>query len=118
LDWFHLAMRLRVLGQYARGVAQVEEIDGNRLLVDLERIKWRLWHGDIHRALEEITDFEDDVDGLKVDYPNLRRFTKAAHEFATYVAENAGSIVNYSTAIFAILDIRITRRSRSLPRVR
>jgi hypothetical protein len=94
LDWFHLAMRLTVLGQYAKGVAQLEA-EGDRLLTDLERIKWRLWHGDIHRALEEVTDFEADVDGLEVDYPNLRRFTKAAHEFAVYVAENAGSIINY-----------------------
>jgi hypothetical protein len=95
LDWFHVAMRLTVLGQYAKGVAQVEEDEGSRLLADLERIKWRLWHGDIHRALEEIEDFEADVDGLEVDYPHLRRFTKAAHEFAVYVAENAGSIINY-----------------------
>ena len=95
LDWFHVAMRLTVLGQYAKGIAQVEEVEGNRLLVDVERIKRRLWHGDIHRALEEIEDFEDDVDGLEVAYQNLRRFTKAAHEFAIYVAENAGSIINY-----------------------
>lgn len=95
LDWFHLAMRMTVLGQYAKGVAQLEKAEGERLLVDLERIKWRLWHGDIHRALEEIGDFEDDVDGLEVDYPNLRRFRKTAHEFAVYVADNAGSIINY-----------------------
>ena len=95
LDWFHVAMRLTVLGQYAKGVARVEKAEGDRLLVDLERIKWRLWHGDIHRALDEIEGFEDDVYGLEVAYPNLRRFTKAAHEFAVYVAENAGSIINY-----------------------
>jgi hypothetical protein len=57
LDWFHLAMRLTVLGQYAKGVAQLEKAEGERLLTDLERIKWRLWHGDIHRALEEVTGF-------------------------------------------------------------
>lgn len=95
LDWFHIAMRLTVLGQYARGVAVLDQAEGPRLLADLERTKWRLWHGDIHRALEEVADFEADVDGLEVDYPNLRRFTKAAHEFAVYVAENAGSIINY-----------------------
>ena len=53
------------------------------------------WRGDIHRTLEEITDFEDDVEGLEVDYSNLRRFTRAAHKLAVYVAENAGSIINY-----------------------
>ncbi len=95
LDWFHITMRLTVLGQYAKGVAQLDEAEGTRLLADLERIKWRLWHGDIHRALEEIEDLEEDVDGLEVAYPNRRRFAKAAHEFAAYIAENAGSIINY-----------------------
>jgi hypothetical protein len=95
LDWFHVAMRLTVLGQYAKGVAQLEEAGGARLLDDLGRLKWRLWHGDIHRALEEARDLEDEVDGLELAYPHLARFKRAMHEFAVYVAENAGSIVDY-----------------------
>jgi hypothetical protein len=95
LDWFHVAMRLTVLGQYAKGVARLEEAGGARLLADLERIKWRLWHGDIHRALEEVRDLEDDVDGLELAYPHLGRFKRATHEFAVYIDANAGSIVNY-----------------------
>ena len=65
LDWFHIAMRLTVLGQHGKGVAQLDETEGTRLLAELERIKWRLWHGDIHRALEEIHDLEDEVDGKR-----------------------------------------------------
>jgi hypothetical protein len=95
LDWFHIAMRLTVLGQYAKGVAALDQDEGPRLLADLERIKWRLWHGDIHRALEEIEDLEEDVDGLEVAYPNLGRFRRAAHELAVYIAANAGSVINY-----------------------
>jgi hypothetical protein len=95
LDWFHITMRLTVLGQYAKGVAQGDDAEGTRLLADLERIKWRLWHGDIHRALEEIRDLEDDVDGLELAYPHLARFKRATREFRVYIAENAGSIINY-----------------------
>jgi hypothetical protein len=95
LDWFHIAMRLTVLGQYAKGVAQLDAAEGTRLLADLERIKWRLWHGDIHRALEEIHDLEDEVDGLKLAYSNLGRFRRAMHEFVVYIAENASSVINY-----------------------
>jgi len=95
LDWFHIAMRLTVLGQYAKGVAQLDQAEGARLLTDLERIKWQLWHGDIHRVLEVIDDLEADVDGLEAAYPNLRRFRKAAHEFTVYIGTNAGSIINY-----------------------
>ncbi|HET6469714.1 MAG TPA: ISKra4 family transposase, partial [Geminicoccaceae bacterium] len=95
LDWFHIAMRLTVLGQYAKGVAQVDAAEGTRLLDDLGRLKWRLWHGDIHRAVAELGDLADDVDGLELAYPNLGRFRRAMHEFAVYIAENAGSIINY-----------------------
>src|SRR3954469_21461946 len=37
LDWFHIPMRLTVLGQYARGVAHYDAAEGARLLKSLER---------------------------------------------------------------------------------
>lgn len=95
LDWFHITMRLTVLGQYARGVAHHDKAEGARLLAALDSIKWLLWHGNQHRAGEEIAFFEDDVDGLAIDYPNLGKFARAAHEFAVYIASNAGSLINY-----------------------
>jgi hypothetical protein len=47
---------------------------GARLLADLERIKWLLWHGNQHRARASIDLFEDDVGGLAVGYPNPGKF--------------------------------------------
>lgn len=95
LDWFHITMRLTVLEQYARGVAHYDEAVGASLLADLERIKWLLWHGNQHRAGQTIGFFLDDVDGLEMDYPNLPKFARTAHEFAVYIASNAGSLINY-----------------------
>ena len=95
LDWFHITMRLTVLGQYARGIAHYDEAEDARLLESLERIKWLLWHGNQHRAGEEIAFFEDDVDGLKMEYPNLGKFARATHEFAVYIASNTSSLINY-----------------------
>lgn len=95
LDWFHITMRLTVLGQYARGVAHHDEAVGANMLAALDRIKWLLWHGNQHRAGETIGVFLDDVDGLEVDYPNLRKFARTAREFAAYIAANAGSLINY-----------------------
>jgi hypothetical protein len=95
LEWFHITMRVTVLDQYARGVAHHDEAAGTRLLADLERIKWLLWHGNQHRARESIDIFEDDVDGLEVAYPNLNKFTKFAHEFAVYIKSNTNSLINY-----------------------
>ena len=95
LDWFHITMRVTVLEQYARGVAHHDQAAGARLLADLERIKWLLWHGNQHRARESIDIFEDDVDGLEVGYPNLGKFAKFAHEFAVYIKSNTSSLINY-----------------------
>ena len=95
LDWFHITMRLTVLEQYARGVAHYDEAVGANLLADLERIKWLLWHGNQHRTGETIGFFLNDVDGLEVDYPNLRKFARTAHEFDVYIASNASSLINY-----------------------
>ena len=88
-------MRLTVLSQYARGVAHHDKAEGARLLAALDSIKWLLWHGNQYRAGEEIASLEDDVDGLAMDYANLGKFARAAHEFAVYIASNAGSLINY-----------------------
>jgi hypothetical protein len=95
LDWFHIAMRLTVLKQYARGVAHHDEKEGAQLLSDLERTKWLLWHGNHHRAQQQADDLRDDVKGLEMDYPHLGKFARSAHEFAVYIRSNAGSLINY-----------------------
>jgi hypothetical protein len=88
-------MRLTVLEQYARGVAHHDEAAGARLLAELERIKWLLWHGNQPRAGASIGILEEDVDGLEIDYPNLRKFARSTHEFAVYIRTNTGSLINY-----------------------
>ncbi len=95
LDWFHIAMRLTVLEQYARGVAHHDADEGARLLRTLERIKWLLWHGDGHRARQHADDFREDAKGLELDYPHLGKFARLAQEFAVYITSNAGSLINY-----------------------
>ena len=95
LDWFHITMRVTVLAQFIRGVAHHDQTNGAELLKSLERIKWLLWHGNLQRAFTVIEDFEEDVEELNVDYPNQRKFARAAHEFAVYITSNAGSLINY-----------------------
>ena len=61
----------------------------------IERLKWLLWHGNLLRA-EKLTDmFEEDVADLETDDPNLRKFARAAREFAVYIRSNASSLINY-----------------------
>jgi hypothetical protein len=95
LDWFHITMRLTVLNQYAKGVAQLDPTTGARLEADIERIKWLLWHGNLYRAVPAVNELQDDVDALEIDYEYSGKFARAAHEFATYIANNTDSIINY-----------------------
>jgi hypothetical protein len=95
LDWFHIAMRLTVLSQYARGIAHHDEVKGAGLLKSIERMKWLLWHGNLQRAEKVTESFEEDVDVLETDYPNLRKFARFAREFTVYIKFNANSLINY-----------------------
>ena len=57
------------------GIAHHDAAAGARLLAELERSKWLLWHGNQYRArTRQSRFFVDDVDGLEVDYPNLSKF--------------------------------------------
>ena len=70
LDWFHVAMRLRVMGQMAKGLVNeqnmtsahtedaAEELDTVDVGKELERVKWFLWHGNVVRALDAIEHIE------------------------------------------------------------
>ena len=44
-------MRLTVLSQYAKGLAHHNSVEALALHSRLERIKWRLWHGNTDVAL-------------------------------------------------------------------
>jgi hypothetical protein len=62
----------------------------------LERITWRLWHGDDDEALTRAQGLAADVAALNTAYPGLKRLIKAVAGLATYIANNAAAIVNYS----------------------
>ena len=95
IDWFHIAMRFTVLGQFVKGLAHHQPDDAAALEGRLDRIKWRLWHGDGREAVIRLDALAEDVGALECDYPNLKRFAKTSAEFAAYIRNNVGSIPNY-----------------------
>src|SRR3989475_10646808 len=46
LDWFHLTMKLTVLGQYGKGLVQCEAVLGEQIQDQIERLKWSREQGD------------------------------------------------------------------------
>ena len=89
----HIAMRLTGLGQYAKGLAHHNPIEALALQHRLERIQWRLWHGDADEALTRRRALAADVAALNSGYPGLKRLVKATAGLATYIANNAAAIV-------------------------
>ncbi len=95
LDWFHITMRITVLGQYAKGVANVDFDVGRCLTKNLESIKWYLWHGNVYEATIAIEDFDERIDELDVGYAKMEKFKKTFGEFRTYIENNRRLITNY-----------------------
>src|SRR6202790_4324190 len=59
LDWFHLSMRIQHVAQAAGSWPDIPADDRKtsaRLSETIERIRWRLWHGQVRRGLELIGD--------------------------------------------------------------
>ena len=61
----------------------------------LESIKWRLWHGDVHRAQEAIEDLVWQCDAAVEGCASGKKLAKAVIEFQTYIANNTAFIPNY-----------------------
>ena len=88
-------MRLTVLSQYTKGLTHHNPVEALALQSRLERIKWRLWHGDTDVALSRARELAADVAVLTSDYPGLQRFAKAAAGLVTYIDNNAAAIPDY-----------------------
>ena len=89
-------MRLTGLGQYANGLAHYNPIEATALQDRLERIKWRLWHGNADEALARTRALAKDVAALASGYPGLARLVQATAGLATYIGNNIGAIPDYS----------------------
>ena len=93
-------MRIEQLLQTTRGLHGPET---EELLKGIERVKWFLWHGNVMRADETLYDLLEEIDGVRKQDRQagrppsvvLKKLDRALGEFATYVDNNAGAIVNY-----------------------
>jgi hypothetical protein len=105
LDWFHVTMRLTVMGQMAKGLAlekTTAEPTGDDDVLDvvglekqLESRKWHLWHGNVYRALQLVEDLECDLDMGVNRTERVTKLLKAVGEFHHYIEVNQAFIPNY-----------------------
>lgn len=95
LDWFHIAMRFTVLGQFAKGLAHHDQEAAAAIETDLESAKWRLWNGDPETAVSRLGDVADRIEFCDAAYPARGKFARLVAECATYLARNADAIPHY-----------------------
>jgi hypothetical protein len=104
LDWFHITMRLTVIGQMIKGLSAELKPDDMRsdiaaavadLTKHLESVKWNLWHGNVPRALQRIGDLEDDLEMLDSNMTNKKKMDKAVGELHSYIETNQSFVPNY-----------------------
>ena len=104
LDWFHITMRLTVMGQMVKGMVAELKPDKQRpeaitVLAEMEKhlesTKWNLWHGNVLHALQRIDDLDDDLDMLEQSPANKKKLQKAVKEFRSYIGVNQAFIPNY-----------------------
>jgi hypothetical protein len=105
LDWFHLSMRIQHVAQSATGwlAATLDErVQSARLADTVEHIRWRLWHGQVQRALDLIADTLVMLDAMaETALPIAATAGKAAgvlRSLETYVSGQSKLIIDYATA--------------------
>jgi hypothetical protein len=105
LDWFHLAMRVQHVAQAAKSWPDATESDrqaGARLAETIERIRWRLWHGQVRRALDLIGETLITLDAA-ADNPApveaaARKVARLLCDLETYVSGQSDLNIDYATA--------------------
>src|SRR6266568_6220588 len=95
LDWFHLTMKLTVLGQYGKGLVRCEAVLGKAICDQIERLKWSLWHGQVDKALGKIDDLESVIEPFNETYARFTPLVTALSELRTYIVHNRHVIPNY-----------------------
>ena len=104
LDWFHITMRLTVMGQLVKGMKSELKSDDRdtrtptvlaSLDKHLESVKWNLWHGNVPHALQRMDDLDDDLEMLEETPQNKKKMAKAVKELRGYIGSNEAFIPNY-----------------------
>jgi hypothetical protein len=105
LDWFHVTMRITVMKQMAKGLANERTVKTGSQLPEarqeksieqeLQSLKWNLWHGNVERALERIEDLQWELEFTVGKSENQNKLLKQLREFDTYIRNNQDYIPNY-----------------------
>ncbi len=95
LDWFHVTMRLTVMNQQTKGVAEEDAALGAETAQSLESVKHYLWHGNVEAALERLERLSFDLDLTRRRSAVVAKLCRSVNEFDTYIRNNRQFIPNF-----------------------
>ena len=106
LDWFHLSMRIQHVAQTIKGwpdATAEDRQEGARLADTVDQhIRWRLWHGQVQRALDLIGDtlgpLEAMAKGASPVSATAGKVADVLRTLETYVCGQSELIIDYATA--------------------
>lgn len=99
IDWFHIAMKIQPLQQVADHVVRWQSVASGEMAdidADVRSLKWKLWHGQIFRALRQLERMTNDFATLREKGDlSATRLLHLALPLLTYVRSNQSAIINY-----------------------
>jgi hypothetical protein len=100
-----IAMRIQHVAQAVTSWPDTTETDrqaGARLTKTIDRIRWRLWHGQVRRALDLIAETIVTVDVAAEDKSQIavaaRKVARLLGDLETYVSGQTTIIIDHATA--------------------
>ena len=105
LDWFHLSMRIHHVDQAAKSWPDISADDrqtGTDFVEIIDRLRWRLWHGQVARALdligETLVTLDVIANGNELAAVTARKVARLLRDLETYICGQSDIIIDYVTA--------------------
>jgi len=99
VDWFHIAMKIQPLQQVADHIVRWRDAWTNETVIldeEIRALKWKLWHGQVDRAIEHLEKIIADMSMLREQGdPGAGRIWQLAQPLLTYIRQNKTAIVDY-----------------------
>ena len=99
IDWFHLAMKVRLMQQIADHIVSSQPILCGILAVideEIKALKWKLWHGQLERAICALEKIIVDMDKLgRQGDLSAARLNSLGQQLLTYIRSNRTALVDY-----------------------
>ena len=92
VDWFHIAMKIQPLQQVADHIVRWRDAWTNETVIldeESRALKWKLWHGQVDRAIEHLEKIIADMSMLREQGdPGAGRIWQLAQPLLTYIRQN------------------------------